>query len=105
MHLENPVRFNLTRIKTRAKKKGLPFDITPEDIYTPEVCPYLGIPLFAAKGAATDNSPSLDRIKPELGYVKGNIEVISHLANRMKNKASIEQMVKFAEAIIERYKI
>lgn len=38
------------------------------------------------------DSPSLDRIKPELGYVKGNIRVISFKANSIKNDASIEEL-------------
>jgi hypothetical protein len=31
---------------------------------------------------------SLDRIKPELGYVLGNIAIISHLANTIKQNCT-----------------
>jgi hypothetical protein len=42
----------------------------------------------------------LDKIVPELGYVKGNVQVISTLANTMKNQASIEQLLTFAHSVI-----
>ena len=86
------------RAKRRAKTKGVPFDLSVEDIIIPELCPILGIPLMVGVGACggnggpTDSSPSLDRIIPELGYVKGNVQVISNRANRFKSDASIEEL-------------
>jgi len=34
--------------------------------------------------------PTLDRINNDLGYIKGNVEVISAKANRLKNNGTIE---------------
>jgi len=79
--------------KCRAKKAGIPFDIRPSDIVIPETCPVLEVPLSSSVGVLAQNSPSLDRIIPELGYVNGNIMVISHLANVMKNNTTWEQCV------------
>jgi hypothetical protein len=79
--------------RDRAKRQGLPFDIRPLDIFIPKECPALLIPLFKGKGRNGPNSPSLDKIIPELGYVKGNIRVISQLANMMKQNATLEQCV------------
>ena len=46
------------------------------------------------KGAAGEVSPSLDRLLPHLGYVKGNIIVISHRANaNAKNCASVDELM------------
>lgn len=75
--------------RKRAARFSLPFDITPEDIQIPLECPVLGIPL---RTGGRDNAPSLDRIKPKEGYVRGNIEVISFRANRLKSDASTEEM-------------
>ena len=36
--------------------------------------------------------PSLDRIDGAKGYVKGNVRVISHRANMLKNDATIEEL-------------
>ena len=83
--------------KNRAKKKGLPFDLTIEDLEIPEKCPILGLELKVGLNSSLEISPSLDRIVPELGYVKGNIRVISHRANRLKSDACIEEL----EAILK----
>lgn len=83
-------------VKTRARKKGLAFDLTEEDINIPSHCPVLGIPLFHKRGKGTgphDNSPSLDRIIPEKGYVKGNVIVVSSKANRIKSNATADEIL------------
>lgn len=83
--------------RARAKRDNIPYKITYKDIVVPEKCPYLDIPLVPFSGWCT---PSLDKIIPELGYVPGNIQVISKLANTMKNQASIEQLLTFANSVI-----
>lgn len=83
--------------KRRCKKSGVPFDITSKDIVVPEVCPILGIKLEFGEMQDRDSSPSLDRIIPELGYVVGNIAVISFKANRIKNHGSSDEHRKIAD--------
>jgi hypothetical protein len=84
----------LNRARARAKKHGLDFNLTEEDIKIPTHCPLLGIELYIAEGrkAVKDNSASLDRIDSSKGYVKGNIWVISHRANTIKSDATIEEI-------------
>jgi DNA-directed RNA polymerase subunit RPC12/RpoP len=86
------------RAKRRAKEQGIPFSIGVEDITIPKVCPILGIELRVFEGASggRDFSPSLDKINPLLGYIRGNVWVISHLANRMKANADASMLEKFA---------
>lgn len=95
--INNLEKYLVQGAKQRAKKYGLPFDITYKDIVIPECCPYLGIKLVPF---SEWSSPSLDKIIPELGYVKGNIQVISTKANTMKNNATQAELVRFAEAIL-----
>jgi uncharacterized protein (DUF433 family) len=85
--------------KARAKKHGLPFNITEDDIEIPVFCPALGIKLERGEQGKGhfDNSPSLDKIVPEKGYVKGNVVVVSMLANRLKSNATIEQLRDLAD--------
>jgi len=78
--------------KQRASVSGLDFNITIEDIIVPDICPALGISLFRSKGKPTDNSPSLDRLDSSEGYIKGNINVISMKANRMKSNATLAEL-------------
>lgn len=78
--------------KMRAKARGVPFDISVCDIVVPKFCPCLGIELVVATGHAKRNSPSLDRKIPHLGYVRGNIFVVSNKANTIKNDATLEEI-------------
>ena len=81
------------RVKSRAKKAGIAFDLEVSDIVIPAVCPVLGIVLTPHEGKGYHpSSPSLDRIKPRLGYIKGNVRVISNRANLLKNDASAEEL-------------
>ena len=95
----------LRRAAERALAKGVPFALTRAyiDSIWPDVCPYLGIPLVHGTGKLTRSSPTLDRITPALGYVEGNVEVISYLANAMKRDATEEQLIRFARTVLERY--
>ncbi len=83
--------------KKRAKREGLPFDLTAADIVVPELCPVLGIPLVRGDKVLGDSSPSLDRITPTLGYVRGNVAVISYRANRIKQNATPDELLAVAE--------
>ena len=87
-HLEDPrVRMHKAAM-TRAKKLGLPFRISVEDIVIPDECPILKVPLVV--DFKWRRSPALDRIIPELGYVPGNVWVISHWANMLKQNIAID---------------
>lgn len=92
--------------KQRAKKRGVDFSISYEDVVVPEVCPVLGMKLVLGVGTSgrqggNPDSPSLDRIDPSRGYVPGNVWVISHLANSMKGAASKDQLRKFAQWVLK----
>ena len=101
-YLENKQYYVFHSVKARAKKKGIEFDLEPEDITPPEFCPVLGLKLERSKGSGpAHNSPSVDRIDPKKGYVKGNVQVISQLANAMKQDATPEQLKMFATWILE----
>ena len=41
-----------------------------------------------------DDSPSIDKIIPEKGYVKGNVAIISQLVNRVKNNAKTPEEIR-----------
>ena len=90
-HQENVI---FTRIKGKAKLENIPFNLDLSDIVIPEFCPILGIKLQKSyvKGNPLPTSPSVDRINPNKGYVKGNIAIISFRANRIKNDATKEEL-------------
>lgn len=91
----------LWNVRSRAIKRGLDFNLEKSDIIIPTLCPYLNVPLIYKDKNFT---PSIDRIDNTQGYTKGNIEVISLLANKMKNIATKEQLIAFSKSILHRYK-
>ena len=82
----------LARAKSRAKKNNLPFNIELDDIVIPERCPLLGIKIESTEVRNSPNNPSLDKIIPEKGYIKGNVWVISNRANTLKNDATLQEL-------------
>jgi hypothetical protein len=86
----------LNRAKTRAKAKGLKVDITVEDIDIPKMCPIFDQLMEVGAGKL---SPSLDRIDSTKGYIKGNVWVISHRANQIKNDSTLDELKQLTEAL------
>lgn len=86
----------LASAKSRAKKKQLPFEITIDDFYLPTHCPLLGVELdYSVSSGYNPNHASLDRKNPHLGYVPGNVWILSRKANLMKNNATYEELHRF----------
>lgn len=91
------------RAKARAKAKGIEFSLPSAScIIIPEYCPILNIRLEPVRGQSGGkvSSPSLDRIDCTKGYTLDNIQVISNLANTMKNCATKEQLIAFAQWVL-----
>jgi hypothetical protein len=91
--LRNPALMLWRGAKNRASKKGLPFNIEVSDVEIPSVCPVLGIPigvLYSTHNRA--QTATIDRVVPHLGYVKGNIRVISFRANMLKCDATADEI-------------
>jgi len=87
----NPQQMLWANAKKRARRYGVPFTITPEDIVIPEVCPVFGTPLARKRrGGPGPDSPTVDRVVPALGYIPSNIAVISCKANALKNRGTLE---------------
>lgn len=90
----------LSSVRRRAKQRGLPYNLTAKYMasITPSHCPVLGIPLMrSTTNGAMSNSPSIDRIIPERGYVEGNVIVVSMLANTIRSTATPEQIMQVGE--------
>lgn len=98
-HKRNKNKSLCTVAKARARKQGVPFALTPEDIVFPESCPVLGIPLFFTDNSRTDNTPTLDRVIPEKGYTPENVRVISWRANKLKSNGTLEELEKIVAYI------
>jgi len=101
-YIKDPTPQILSNARIRAKQKNIPFAIDAKylkSIYPKDnVCPILNIPFqlgYKNKNKKnTDFSPSLDRIIPEKGYVKGNLIFVCNIANRVKSDSTIETLEK-----------
>jgi hypothetical protein len=93
----NPLKRLIYVAKCRAKRIGVPFDLSFEDLVMSEVCPVLGIPMAFGEKRQNDNCPSLDRIDNTKGYVRGNVVIVSWRANRLKSDATVQEMAMLAK--------
>jgi hypothetical protein len=89
---ENRIKYLVKELRARAKKRGIEFSLVESDIIIPEFCPVLGLRLTFGEGSFTPNSPSVDRINNNLGYVSGNIIVVSNRANMIKGDATVYEL-------------
>lgn len=92
-----PYQTKFSRWKATAKAGLIKWDLEIDDLDWPKTCPYLDIELNYNSDNKADNVASLDKIVPELGYVKGNVQIISYMANKMKSSATHEQLITFSK--------
>ena len=101
-NISNAVSGMVMRAKMRNKFE---VTITTEDIYKiwpyDNRCPILGTYLISGVEGGRKTSPSLDRIDNDKGYEPGNIQVISSLANSMKQNASNEELQLFCKYFVK----
>lgn len=94
-------------IRYRAKRLGLPCDLTPDMlrgflIAQDNRCAVSLIEFGdIGEGSPGWNSPSVDRLNPAFGYVRGNIRIVLYSVNAFRGCASDETMVMVARAIVE----
>ena len=89
--LSRALKNSYTQKRQNAKRSKWGWDLSFHDIEWNMVCPVLGIELDWFNEYRQENSPSFDRINPKLGYIKGNVQIISTRANRIKNDGTAEE--------------
>jgi hypothetical protein len=91
----------ILRTRYSAKQRRLLHTITSEDFDLPLLCPLLGIKLdYSRSRTRGSNRFCLDRIDNRLGYVPGNVHIISLRANRLKGELTPEQLINFAKQLL-----
>jgi len=83
------------------KDTKTPFLVEFDDLEWPLICPVLGIELdyYGMLGSRNPASVSFDRVDSSLGYIPGNVHIISWKANRIKNDGTAEEHRKIADYI------
>lgn len=101
--------YMIRNAKFMSGRRNIYFNLKYTDFEIPEYCPILNIKL-TYMSESNGNDPShatIDRIDNSIGYVKGNVIVISRLANSMKNCASFKEINLFCtnmKKLIDYYK-
>ena len=104
---KNPQLSTTQAACSRAKKSGIECDhIFLSSLKCPDVCRYLGTKIWFARSVGVRDArciASFDRIDTSIGYLPGNVQIISKLANTMKLDATKEELVAFAKRIMLDY--
>jgi len=115
--LKNPIRYRSRTLvngaKSRAKKKGIPFNLTVawvEQKLRNGVCEISNIPFYIKPYSRKENyvsvhphSPSLDQICPSQGYTMDNVQVVCDQVNKFKGDRHITSAVNIARELIKTY--
>lgn len=98
---EGRIKNNLANIRSKCKREGIPFNLDLEYVKSllTANCPVFDTPLvFGLKGKQNKRiSASIDRVIPELGYVKGNVVFISKIANTIKQDVTEQELYAVAD--------
>ncbi len=103
---KHPLRRRVAKTKARCKANDVPFDEAAYRAVYRERGSHC--PVFSTEFVnGTENkfhpdTPEMDRIIPELGYVRGNMWVISRKANRIKTDAVWRDILRVAMAVREK---
>lgn len=89
---KTPHKYLYCNAKRRARQRNIEFTIELSDVQIPDKCPLLGIPIDSYD-KWQGSHPSLDRIDSSKGYIKGNVMVISHRANMLKNNSTADELL------------
>lgn len=96
-----PLKTHFDKLKRGAKKRRIKFTITFDYfrnlVLANPVCPVFGWKLDYSKGfkgGILPNSMSVDRIDSNIGYIEGNIQILSYRANTLKWDATLDELEK-----------
>lgn len=103
--------FRITQVvrtaRSRAKKKGLPFDLDTDDIIRrvrAGTCEATGVPFCLDDVGSQRNpfTPSLDRVDSRLGYTPDNVQVVCLGWNLMKTNFDVDLLAQFIDGWLQR---
>lgn len=107
---ENPLNLRASKMvggaKALCKEEGLPFDIDFDFILKKlqaGTCECTGLRFSLSEELRNACSPSIDRVVPNLGYVKGNVRIIVWALNAFKNNFSDKDIYPIAKAFCKAY--
>lgn len=101
---ENYATYLYRELRTRAQRRELPFNLKLkyiENAMTKGVCEITGLS-FQETDRRGPFSMSIDKIKPELGYVAGNVRAVLWCVNAALGDWGLEVFLPVARAIVDK---
>ena len=103
----------LTQVRSRSKRKNLPFDLDMDwvelQLDNQELrCLRSGLILtpsredLAGQHGIFPTTVSLDRLDSSKGYTKDNVEIVSYVYNIAKNRFTTEDVIEMAKGVLEK---
>jgi hypothetical protein len=78
--LAHPIAYIFDNLRTHARERGKSFQLTIE-----EFTAFCAVTHYHELKGQDPTALTIDRIRPEQGYRKGNIRVLPHLPNSRRN--------------------
>lgn len=94
-------------LKDRARKKDIQCNMDLQYLHElwntqKDLCALSGIPMtYYFDSGRVPTNVSVDRINSNLGYIKGNLQLVCMAVNQMKSDLTIEQLKYFYKSILE----
>ena len=109
-HLKGALSATLRSKKAWCKKNGIPFAITAVDVVDlfhaqDGKCVLTGRPMVWGGNECRRDTLSIDRIEGHLGYVPGNIRLLTYQANFARNQFSDDELFEFCRAVLKHKRI
>lgn len=106
-YAKDPIGTLIQGAKDRAKELSVPFDLDQHvEHYRNAVkagtCELTGLPFVAGTGRRSPFSPSLDRVRPELGYVHGNVRAVVWALNAGMGNWGLSDFAEVAKALLRK---
>ena len=115
----SPFKYYANKARSRSKQKGYETDLNIQ--YLKQLwdnqnglCPYTGIEMELGRTSGDEDikktpiKASLDRIDPNKGYFKGNVEFVCYCINVMKNDFTKKETIEYVNLIksksLQKYK-
>jgi hypothetical protein len=103
--LYSNLRLRISRKLAEAKRKDIPCDINADYIISlwelqQGRCALTGVEMEIT-GEPGPNNLSIDRIAPDRGYVRGNVQLVTYRANQSKGNMTINEFTEFCKLVLE----
>lgn len=107
MSPEGTVTVLLNYARDRARRAGVPFDLDREFVRSKlaaGLCELSGLAIQRVSPGAYrvhPYAPSLDRVDPDLGYVKSNVRLVCFAVNRARSDWGDEVLLTIASGLVK----